>query len=157
MGIQVFGRGSVTAASIADNSITDSDINTSAAIAYSKLDLEDSIVDDDIAAHTSTKITITTKAQLNAAIMYTDALNTIGDAVNFAFNTTTGTKFGTAASQKIGFYNATPVVQRSTIADINSGTLNSGDATTDTVIGDIRTKLNTLFAGLEALGLFASA
>lgn len=33
------------------------------------------------------------------------------DAVNLQFNTTTGTKIGTATSQKIGFYGVTPVVQ----------------------------------------------
>lgn len=34
------------------------------------------------------------------------------DAVNLRFGTTTGTKFGTSASQKIGFYNSSPVVQQ---------------------------------------------
>jgi hypothetical protein len=37
---------------------------------------------------------------------------TMAEAANIALGTTTGTKFGTAATQKIGFYNATPVVQR---------------------------------------------
>ncbi len=36
---------------------------------------------------------------------------TVADATNFVFNTGTGTKFGTATTQKIGFYNATPIVQ----------------------------------------------
>jgi hypothetical protein len=35
----------------------------------------------------------------------------IYEARNFTFGTTTGTKFGTATSQKIGFFNATPIVQ----------------------------------------------
>lgn len=38
---------------------------------------------------------------------------TFADAMNIAFNTTTGTKIGTATTQKIGFYNATPIVQPS--------------------------------------------
>jgi hypothetical protein len=39
---------------------------------------------------------------------------TLADAVNIAVNTTTGTKIGTvggAAGQKLGFFNATPIVQ----------------------------------------------
>lgn len=36
---------------------------------------------------------------------------TLSDAKNFVFNATTGTKFGTATTQKIGFWNAAPVAQ----------------------------------------------
>jgi hypothetical protein len=38
---------------------------------------------------------------------------TMGDAKDIALNTTTGTKLGTSTSQKLGFFNATPIVQRS--------------------------------------------
>lgn len=44
---------------------------------------------------------------------------TIADAKNIVVNATTGTKIGTAASQKLGFYNATPVVQRTKAAHNN--------------------------------------
>ncbi len=37
-----------------------------------------------------------------------------GDAYNISFNTTTGTKIGTATSQKIALWNATPIVQPTT-------------------------------------------
>jgi hypothetical protein len=37
---------------------------------------------------------------------------TMADAKNIILNTTTGTKIGTATNQKIGFFNATPVVQQ---------------------------------------------
>lgn len=37
---------------------------------------------------------------------------TLADAVNIALNTTTGSKIGTATSQKLAFHNATPVIQR---------------------------------------------
>jgi len=40
--------------------------------------------------------------------------HTIGSwaaGMNFSFDTTTGTKFGTATGQKIGFWNATPIIQ----------------------------------------------
>lgn len=36
---------------------------------------------------------------------------TMADAANIIVNTTTGTKIGTATTQKLGFYNATPIVQ----------------------------------------------
>jgi hypothetical protein len=38
---------------------------------------------------------------------------TVGDAKIIILNTTTGTKIGTATTQKLGFFNATPVVQPS--------------------------------------------
>ena len=41
---------------------------------------------------------------------------TFPDACNFVFNATTGTKIGTAGSQKMGFYGATPVVQPTGVA-----------------------------------------
>lgn len=136
--------------------IENADIKSAAAIAYSKLNLANSIVNADIAAHTSTKVTITAKGQLNSEIVYNDQSNTLADATNIAVGTTTGTKIGTATGQKIGFYNATPVIQGASIADVNSGTVNSGDATTDTVITDMRTKVNSLISRLEALGLIAT-
>ena len=37
---------------------------------------------------------------------------TIADGVNWSFGTSSGTKIGTATSQKIGFYNKTPVIQQ---------------------------------------------
>ena len=40
-------------------------------------------------------------------------IGTLGEASDLAFGTTTGTKFGTATTQKIGFWNVTPVVQPS--------------------------------------------
>lgn len=40
---------------------------------------------------------------------------TISDTKNIILGTTTGTKIGTATTQKIGFYNATPVVQPSAV------------------------------------------
>jgi hypothetical protein len=67
------------------------------------------------------------------------------DGVNMVFNTVTGTKIGTATDQKLGFYNATPVVQQAHIVDAN-GTL-----------ADITTKFNTLLSQIEALGLLATA
>lgn len=52
----------------------------------------------------------------NVTITGTTALNdtiTIADAKDVVLNTTTGTKIGTGTTQKLGFYNATPVVRPS--------------------------------------------
>jgi hypothetical protein len=43
---------------------------------------------------------------------------TLIEAGNFVLGTTTGTKFGTATSQKIGFFNATPIIQPIATTDI---------------------------------------
>lgn len=58
--------------------------------------------------------------------------NTVGfeldDALNMKLGTTTGTKIATANSQKIGFWNATPVIQQTTSS--SSATLVSNGGTT---------------------------
>lgn len=60
-------------------------------------------------------------------------------------DTTTGLKIGTATSQKIGFFNATPIIRPSAIADA------------DGTLADITTKFNSLKNDvLEALGLMAA-
>lgn len=48
--------------------------------------------------------------QINAPVRFQSNL-AIADGINLIFSTSTGTKIGTATTQKIGFYNATPVVQ----------------------------------------------
>lgn len=56
---------------------------------------------------------------------------TIPDATNFVLNTTTGTKIGTTATQKLGFFNATPVVQQS--GNIITGLQNLGLITSGSI------------------------
>jgi hypothetical protein len=58
-------------------------------------------------------------------------------------DTTTGTKIGTATTQKLGFFNATPVVQQAAVADAT-------DAATAI------TQLNDLLAAMRTLGLIAT-
>lgn len=55
----------------------------------------------------------------------------------------------------IGFLGATAVVRPSALTAANGGTINSGDATTDAVIGNIRTRLGELETKLQALGLLS--
>ncbi len=64
---------------------------------------------------------------------------TYADGASFIFGTTTGTKFGTATTQKISFYNATPIVQPSGI-----GAAATDPATTQTLANNLRTALINL-------------
>lgn len=79
---------------------------------------------------------------------------TIGNAFNIITNTTTGTKFGTANTQKLSFWNATPIVQptTSTVAGafvVNAGTaVNTGSTFDGYTIGKVVTALRN--AGLLA-------
>jgi hypothetical protein len=84
---------------------------------------------------------------------------TIADTKNIILNTTTGTKIGTAADQKLGFYNATPVVQQTGIAalkvDYTAGDLDT-EAEIITAINTTNTAINALRTALNALGLTTS-
>lgn len=51
---------------------------------------------------------------------------TFADGANIVVNTTTGTKIGTATSQKLGFFNATPIVQVANTVDYLAGLVNLG-------------------------------
>ena len=68
------------------------------------------------------------------------------DGVHFSFGKTYGTKIGTATTEKIGFFNVTPIVQPSAItAPVGGGVV---DAESRTAINSIRTVLSLL--GLTA-------
>jgi hypothetical protein len=51
---------------------------------------------------------------------------TVADAVDLVFNTTTGSKIGTATTQKLGFFNATPIVQPGATTDLGTVLSNLG-------------------------------
>jgi hypothetical protein len=67
----------------------------------------------------------------------------LADAGDITVGTTTGTKIGTATTQKIGFYNATPVVQPTAVADATDA-------------ASVITQLNDLLAKLRTLGIIAT-
>jgi len=111
--------------------------------------------------------TLTTQISVDANAI------TIGDAVNVVLNTSTGTKIGTATSQKLAFFNSTPVVQQSAIANItttaSSGTLptangsitiaNAASATTTELLEfciELESKLESALAVLRTFGLIAT-
>ncbi len=72
----------------------------------------------------------------------------IGDGVDVVLNGTTGTKWGTATTQKQAWWNATPVVQPIHIADP------AGGGTVDT---ECRAAVALILADLATLGLQAAA
>ena len=88
---------------------------------------------------------------------------TMSDAGNIALNANTGTKIGTATTQKLGFFDATPVVQQSNIADASSAQGEASAAPTQaefnglrTDVQNLTTKMNAILTALEALGLLAN-
>lgn len=107
-------------------------------------------------SNSTTALTLCNAA--GTAIVTIDTTNSrlvMADAANIQVGTTTGTKIGLTTSAKLGFYGVTPVVQPTALTAANAGTLNSGDATTDTIIGNMRTRINELETKLKALGLLA--
>jgi len=65
-------------------------------------------------------------------------------AKNIITDTTTGMQIGTGATQKLSFYGKTPIVQATALTVVDASAVNSGDATTDTVINNMRTRINEL-------------
>ena len=80
------------------------------------------------------------------AVLTSTAL-TLSDAVNLVVNATTGTKFGTATTQKLGFWNKAPITQPAAIADAAGGAVIDAEA---------RTALNALLAAQRLTGLIAT-
>jgi hypothetical protein len=70
-------------------------------------------------------------------------LVSLPDSSNVQLGTGAGTKIGTATTQKIGFYNATPVVQPTAVADATDAP-------------SVITQLNLLLARMRTLGLIAT-
>lgn len=91
-------------------------------------------------------------AQLEKRDRYTiQKLIQILDGRNIQLGTTTGTKIGTATTQKLGFYNATPIVRPATINDPSTPSAAYSQAEAQSAV----TAINTLIDRLQALGLIA--
>lgn len=76
------------------------------------------------------------------------------DAKNIKFHTTTGTKIGTATSQKLGFWNATPIVQPTTGVAAATFVANAGTAVNDASTFDGYT-LKQVVKALRNMGVLA--
>jgi hypothetical protein len=98
-----------------------------------------------LAFHTSNteRLRITSAGLVGIGVTAPSSLLHLADAGNITVGATTGTKIGTATTQKLGFYNATPVVQPAAVADAT-------DAAT------VITQLNDLLAKLRTLGIIAT-
>lgn len=88
-----------------------------------------------------------------AATVATFAIGTVtfADAYNFVFGTSTGTKFGTGTTQRIGFFNASPVVQPGATIEIGTVLSNLGLRTGGTAY-PITTSGAISFTGTIGLG-----
>jgi len=73
-------------------------------------------------------------------------------AGNIVTDVTTGTKIGTATTQKLGFWNATPVVRPAAYTPSNVTTDRAYDANSTTV-DELADVLGTLIADLQSIGL----
>lgn len=86
---------------------------------------------------------------------------TMADAKNIVVNATTGTKIGTATTQKLGFYNATPVVQQATTGTTTgftagSGTASKSDSTYTGNTGTAAYTVGDIVLALKNLGFLAA-
>lgn len=95
----------------------------------------------------SGKVGINFQADLVTKLTLAATTLTFADAVDIVLNATTGTKIGTATTQKLAFYNATPIVQGASIADPSGGAIIDAEA---------RTAIIALISRIEALGLIAT-
>lgn len=70
----------------------------------------------------------------------------MADGRNIQTGLTTGTKIGTAATQKLGFFGVTPVDQPATVSDPSGGLTDDAQA---------RAAINSIIDRLQELGLIA--
>jgi hypothetical protein len=67
-----------------------------------------------------------TASQTILTITRSSGLTTWGEGINLALGTVTGTKIGTSTTQKLSFFNATPIVQLANTTDLRTGLINLG-------------------------------
>jgi hypothetical protein len=103
----------------------------------------------DLIFRTSVGASVTEKWRITATGVLTAA-----DGCNIAFNTTTGTKIGTSAAQKLALWNATPIVQPTTSVAAATRVGGGGTNITDTDTFDGYT-LAQIVKGLRNMGAFA--
>jgi hypothetical protein len=79
---------------------------------------------------------------------------TMAEAGNIALGTTTGTKIGTATSQKLGLWGTTPIVQPTTGVSAATFVANAGTAVNDASTFDGYT-LKQVVKALRNIGILA--
>lgn len=85
----------------------------------------------------------------------------IADSVSIKIGGNKGTKIGTSTSAKIGFYNATPVVQQSGTGETAGFSAGAGTAVTDQStftgnVGSTAYRISDIVKALKNLGLLSS-
>lgn len=80
--------------------------------------------------------------------------NAITEGVNIVFGTTTGTKIGTATTQKIGLWNATPIIQPTTAIAAATFVANTSLIANDTATFDGYT-IGQIVKALRNIGILA--
>jgi len=83
------------------------------------------------------------RIRFDTSALFVDKLSKLNLRSDVVLDYHTGTKIGTAAAQKLGFWNTTPVAQPAAVADATNGT-----TTQD--------RLNDLLARLRSVGIIAS-
>lgn len=84
----------------------------------------------------------------------TNANQTYLDSDVFSVRSTAGTNERFRANATgIGFYGVTPVARATAPTAADASALNTGDATSDAVIGNMRTRLGEVITALQNLGL----
>jgi len=126
----------------------------------------------------SANLTLTSTSDATKGSIVMDSNILINEAFNITLGSTTGTKIGTATTQKLGFYNATPIVQPSAVttpqgiataltslgllatSTINSVTLTTtgtgGGATYDQVTNTLNIPTYVSSNGGTAVGTFSN-
>lgn len=83
---------------------------------------------------------------------------TLGDSTIISIGTTGGTKFGSGTTQKMGWWNATPVVRAATAYTSNAAVTSVGvlGLTSSSNLNDVIRNLSTLIADLRTYGLIGA-
>ncbi len=116
-----------------------------------------------------TNVTITNAYALwvQAGISRFDGNVSINDAINVVLGTTTGTKFGTATTQKMGFWNAAPVIQPTVTTAAGAAVVTTGSALAsygytqaqaDDIVAQLNkttARVNDLATKLQTIGITA--
>ena len=124
-----------------------------------KITLTDNLANAlDITESTNSYLKFTT-TNSGEKVVFGKDLDISGDH-DLIIGTSTGTKIGTAATQKIGFFNATPVVQQSGTGEgtgftAGSGTTTRDDSTFTGNVGSTAYRINDIVKALKNQGLLA--
>jgi hypothetical protein len=149
-GVYTTDTGTVTSTMIADNTIVNADINSSAAIAYSKLNLSSSIVNADIGASAAIAYS---KLNLSSGIVNSDISGSAAIVDSKLATISSSGKVSNSATTATNANTASAIVSRDASGNFSAGIITanlSGNASTVTngvYTTDTGTVTNTMLAG----------